>query len=189
MPPYRPSHFRLVPVWPRCCGPLDHISAGNTRMSLMNHSFSIFGHQRAGGLSCAPVIPGIYACVKAPSRWRSCALWLVGAQVAFSGVFVLVDPLEDPTLTGCRLHGDRTRTPRPCPSLDHDPSADARGGEGYRLVIVGLLSVGPRVQHASKLATSPNQVPGALVPSFWPVSELAVAFSHRFCRVVASRVQ
>lgn len=47
------------------------------------------------------------------------------------------------------------------------------------MVIVGLLSVGPRAQHASKLATSPNQVPGALVLSFWPVSELAVATQPR----------
>ena len=44
-------------------------------------------------MSCALVILGKYACVKALSHRRSCALWVIGVQVVFAGVFVLVDPL------------------------------------------------------------------------------------------------
>ena len=89
-------------------------------------------------MSCALVILEKYACVKALSHWRSCALWVVGVQVAFSGVFVLIDPLGDPTLTGCRLHGDGTGTARPC--LGFDTAHRSTRADGLRVVIVVVES-------------------------------------------------
>ena len=125
-------------------------------MSLMNHPFSIFGYQRSEGSSYAAVIPRKYACVKALSHWRSCALWLVGVQVAFSGVFVLVDPLEDPTLTGCRLHRDRRKTACPRPGLDttHRHTRARRGVQVGDSRVVECRSEGPARQQISYVPKS-----------------------------------